>query len=83
MGMIHRGSPSLHAILKESASKDDSTSSYGGSSDFPISQGCNMVTPAVPIMTTPPPEGTPALLTIPTVPQWTTVPQPDTALLPK
>jgi hypothetical protein len=47
MGMVHNGSPSLHAILKESTSEDDSASSDGGSSNFPISRGCNMVTPAV------------------------------------
>jgi hypothetical protein len=41
MGMVHNGSPSLYTILKESADEGDTTSSGGGSSDSPISQGCN------------------------------------------
>jgi hypothetical protein len=36
--------------------------------------------PTIPIMTTPPSEGTLAPLTIPTVPLWTVVPQLDTGL---
>jgi hypothetical protein len=68
MGMVHSRSPSLHVILKESTRKDDSTPSDGGSSGFPIPRGCNMVTPIIPIMTTPPLEGTPVLQTIPMVP---------------
>jgi hypothetical protein len=36
MGMAHNRSPSLHTILEESASEDDSASSEGGSSYFPI-----------------------------------------------
>jgi hypothetical protein len=43
MGMVHSGSPSLHAILK-SASKGDSASIGGESSIFPIPWECNMVT---------------------------------------
>jgi hypothetical protein len=39
-----------------------------GSSDFPISQKCYVVTPIVPIMTMPPSEGTLTPLTIVTVP---------------
>jgi hypothetical protein len=74
MGMAHSGSPSLYTIIEESTGKDDSASSQGGSSSFPISQGCNVVTPIIPITTTPPPKGPPAPLTIPTVSQWTTVP---------
>jgi hypothetical protein len=81
MGVAHSGLPSLHAILEDSASEDDSTSNEGESSGFPIPQGCNMVTTAIPIMTTPPQGGALAPLTIPTVPQWTAVPQPDTGLL--
>jgi hypothetical protein len=42
-----------------------------------------MVTPIVPITTTPPPEGTPAPLIIPTILLRTTVPQPDTELSPE
>jgi hypothetical protein len=83
MGMAHSGSPSLHAILKESPSEDDSTLINGESSDFPIPRECNMVTSAIPIATMPPPEETPTLQTIPAVQQWTTVPQPDTRLLPE
>jgi hypothetical protein len=83
MEMVHNGSPSLHTILEESTGEDNSASSGGGSSSFPISRSCNVVIPAIPITTTPLPEGTPVLLTIPTVPLRTTVPQPDTGLLPK
>jgi hypothetical protein len=66
--IVHIGSPSLHTIHMESTNEDDSTSSNRGSSSFPISWGCNVVTLNTPIATTPPPEGTPALLTIPMVP---------------
>jgi hypothetical protein len=66
--MVHSGSPSLHTILEESTNEDNITSSGGGSSAFLISQGCNVVTPTVPVTTTPPSEGTSAPLTIPTVP---------------
>jgi hypothetical protein len=66
--MVHSGSPSLHTILEESTNEDNITSSGGGSSAFLISQGCNMVTPTVPVTTTPPSEGTSVPLTIPTVP---------------
>jgi hypothetical protein len=55
----------------------------GESSDFPIPRECNMVTSAIPIATMPPPEETLTLQTIPAVQQWTTVPQPDTRLLPE
>jgi hypothetical protein len=58
MGMVHSGLSSMHAILKESASEDDSASSERGGSGFPIAQGCNMVTLAIPITTTLPLEGT-------------------------
>jgi hypothetical protein len=81
--MVHNGSPSLHAILEESPSEDDSTSSDGRSSGFPIPHDCNVVTSAIPILITQPPEATPMLQTIPMVPQWTAVPQLDTKLLPE
>jgi hypothetical protein len=58
VGMVHSGSPSLHAILKESTSEDDLASRDEGISGFPISQGCNVVSPIVPITTTPLSEGT-------------------------
>jgi hypothetical protein len=67
MGMAHSGLPSPHDILEESVGEDDLTSSEGESSGFPISQGCNVVTPVIPIATTPLSEGTPSPLTIPTV----------------
>jgi hypothetical protein len=57
-GMVHSGSPSLHTILEESPSEDDSASSDGRSSSFPIPRACNMVTSAIPIVTMPPPEAT-------------------------
>jgi hypothetical protein len=41
------------------------------------------VIPAIPIATTPPPKGTLAPLTIPTVPQRVAMPQLDTGLLPE
>jgi hypothetical protein len=53
VGMAHNRSLSLHTILEESVDEGDTTSSEGGSSGFPISRGCNMVTPIVPITTTP------------------------------
>jgi hypothetical protein len=37
LGMVQGGSPSLYTILEEFTSDDDSTSSDGGSSSFPIS----------------------------------------------
>jgi hypothetical protein len=83
VGMAHSGSPSLHAILEESPSEVDSTSSDGKSSSFPIPREFNMVTSTIPIATTPPLEETPTLQTIPAVSQWTTVPQPDIRLLPE
>jgi hypothetical protein len=81
--MVHSGLPSLHAILEESTSEDDSVSSDGGSSSFPIPQDCNVVTPAVPIMTTPSLEETPVLQTMPAVQQRIVIPQLDTRLLPE
>jgi hypothetical protein len=68
LGMVHNGLPPLHIILEESTDEGDTASVGGGRSDFPISRGCNVVTPTVPIITTPQPEGTPAPLTIPMVP---------------
>jgi hypothetical protein len=72
-GVVHGGPPSLHAILE-----DDSASSNGGSSSFPIPRACNVVTSAIHITTTPPQEETPAFQTIPVVLQQTTVPQLNT-----
>jgi hypothetical protein len=68
VGMVHRGSLSLHAILEEFIDEGDTTSSGWGSSVFPISRGCNMVTPIVPITITPLSESTLMHLTILTVP---------------
>jgi hypothetical protein len=52
-GMAHSRSPSLHAILEESPNEDDSASSEGESSSSPIPRVCNVVTSAIPIVTTP------------------------------
>jgi hypothetical protein len=71
MGMDHSGSSSLHAIHEESASEDDSASSGGGSSGFPFPQEYNVVTSAILIATTLPPEETLVLKTIPTILQQT------------
>jgi hypothetical protein len=78
MGMVPSASPSQHTILEESIDEDDTTSNGMGSSGLPISQGCNAVTPTAPITTTSPLENTPVLLTIPTVPLRTAIPQPYT-----
>jgi hypothetical protein len=51
MRMVHSRLSSLHAILEESTDEDNIVSSGRANSDFPISQGCNMVTPIVPITT--------------------------------
>jgi hypothetical protein len=59
VGVACSGSPSLHAFPEESTGEDNSASSEGGSSGFPISQGCNVVTSTVPIATTTPLESTP------------------------
>jgi hypothetical protein len=58
VGMVCSKSPSLHGILEESVSEDDSASSDGGSSSFPIPRECNVVTSAIPIATTPSSEET-------------------------
>jgi hypothetical protein len=83
MGMVHSRSPSLDTIFEDSTSEDDLASSDGGSPNFPLSQGCNVVTPTIPIITTPSLKGTPMPQTIPTVPLWTIMLQSDTKLLPK
>jgi hypothetical protein len=57
VGLVHSRSLSMHTILEESTNEGDTASNGGGSSGFPISQGCNMVTPSVPITTTPPSVG--------------------------
>jgi hypothetical protein len=83
VGMAHSGSPSLHAILEESSTKDHSASSNGVSSGFPIPRDCNMATPTFPITTMTLSEETTVLQTIPVIQQWTTIPQVDTELLPE
>jgi hypothetical protein len=83
VGMVHSGSLLLHAILKESTDEGDIASSGGGSSNIPISRGCNVVTPSVPITTTPLSEGTKSPLTIATVLLWTVIRHPDIGLLPE
>jgi hypothetical protein len=62
--MARNGLPSLHAILKESPSEDDSTSSEGKSFSFPIPTACNVVTSATPITTKTLPEETPVHQTV-------------------
>jgi hypothetical protein len=81
--MARSGSPSLHAILEESPSEDDSASSEGESSGFHVPRVCNVVTCAIPIVTTPPLEETLVFQTIPTVPQGTAIPRLDTGTHPK
>jgi hypothetical protein len=81
IGMANSGSPSLHAILEESPSEDDSALRDGESSGFPIPWECNAVTSVIAIVTMPPPEETPMLQTMPVVSQWNTIPQSDTRLL--
>jgi hypothetical protein len=60
---------------------DDTASSEGGSSSFPISRGCDMVTLAINNTTTPLSEGTLVPLTVLTVRLHTTVVQPENGLL--
>jgi hypothetical protein len=81
VGMVHSGSPSLHTILEESSHEGDAASGGEGSFRFLDPRWCNMVTPTVPIATTPPPKNTPTLLTILTTQLWTTTPQPAIGLL--
>jgi hypothetical protein len=68
--MSHSGSSSLHAILEESPSKDNSDSSEGESSGFPLQRACSVVIPTIPIATTPPPEEILEFQTAPTRPRW-------------
>jgi hypothetical protein len=71
MGMAHNGSTLMHTVLEDFDDEGETPYSEGGgrgSSDFPISQKCYVVTPIVPIMTMPPSEGTLTPLTIVTVP---------------
>jgi hypothetical protein len=75
-GMTHSGSLSLHAILKELPSEDDSASSEGESSGFPLLRACNIVISVIPIATTPPPEETLVPQTIQARPQRTATPTP-------
>jgi hypothetical protein len=53
IGMMHSGSSYLHTILKESFDEGNIASNGGGSSGFTSPRGCNVVTPTVPIATTP------------------------------
>jgi hypothetical protein len=82
VGMVHSGSPSLHTIIEQSSDDDGVSLREAGSSRSPGPRGCNMVTPTVPIVTTPAPESTLALLTIPTVPVQTAALQLGIGLLP-
>jgi hypothetical protein len=63
--MVHSGTPSLQTTLEETSDEDGAALGTGGSSGSPDPQGCNVATPADPITTTPAPEDTPALQTIP------------------
>jgi hypothetical protein len=67
IGMLNSGSPSWHTAFEDSSDEGGTTLGGEGSSGSPSLQGCNMATPTVPIITTPAPENTPALLTIPTI----------------
>jgi hypothetical protein len=73
----------LYTILEESIGEDNPASRGGGSTNFPIYRGCNMVTPTETIATTSPLEGPPMPLTIPMVLLWTAVLPPDTRFHPK
>jgi hypothetical protein len=68
-GMSCIGPQSLHGILEESPSEDDSESSEGESSGFPLQRACNAVIPAIPITTTPLPEETPEFQIVPMRPR--------------
>jgi hypothetical protein len=84
VGMVHNGSPSLHTTPEENFDEGDATlGKGGGSSGLPSPQRCNVVTPIVPITTAPPPENTPALLTILMVPLRTATLQLGIGLLPE
>jgi hypothetical protein len=83
IGIVHSGSPSLHTVLEESSDESDAALGRGGSLGFPGPQGCNVVTPTIPIATTPPPENTLTLLTIVMVQLQTATLQPGIGLLPQ
>jgi hypothetical protein len=72
--MARNGSPSLLAIYEESPSEDDSASSEGESSVFPLQRVCNMVVSVVHIVTTALLEETPVPRTIPARPQQAATP---------
>jgi hypothetical protein len=74
--MSRSGSPSVDAILEESPSEDDSESTEGESSVFPLQRACSTVIPAVPTVTMPLSEETTEFQTAPTRPQRTTTPIP-------
>jgi hypothetical protein len=75
-GMACSGSPSLHAILEESPNEDDSASSEGKSSGYPLPKVCNAVISTNPITTTPPPEQALTPQTIPARPHRIATPTP-------
>jgi hypothetical protein len=73
VGMARSGSSLLHTILKDSIDKFYIASSGEGSSGFLVSWRHNMMTPPVPITTTPSPDDAPIPSTIATVPLQTIV----------
>jgi hypothetical protein len=79
--VVHSRPLSLHTVLEESYDEGNATMAGGVSCSFLSPRGCNVVTQAVPITTTPPLESTPALPNIPTVQMQTTEPQPSSSLL--
>jgi hypothetical protein len=74
--MARSGSPSQYAILEESPSEDDSTSTKGERSSLPLHRACNVVVFVVPIMTTLPPEETLVPQTILARPEQTAIATP-------
>jgi hypothetical protein len=71
-GMTHSESPLLHAILEESPSEDDMTSSEGESFGSPLLRVCSTVIPIRAHTPTLPPEGTLASQAAAARPQRTT-----------
>jgi hypothetical protein len=71
-GMTSSQSPSLHAILEELPSEDDSASSEGESYGSPLLRACSTVIPVRARTPTPPPEVTPASQVAAARPQLTT-----------
>jgi hypothetical protein len=83
VGMVRSGSPSLHAILEESASEDNSTLSDGRKLWLSYPLGLQRGDLGCPHRNYTTVGGHPMLQTIPTVPQRTAIPQPSTKLLPE